>query len=433
MRQRRRSILVGRDAPVRGRRGSARTARAPARTYPRPGVLGAAAAALLGVAALLAVAAWLHTTTMAGPPASPSESSPASSPATETLVFARQVTAGESTVEVPDGLVDHAVHAAESGTPELKVVEAAGRSGTLAGPAVPLVVEREPGQPENDPRARRDGVVRLVDDALARAAAAPVPGDGRDVIGLLDATAAALGPGPNEVWLATFGLGTVDPADARILMAGDPGAAASSIAGSVPALRGARVHVLLTAPAGTQPPLNARTEAWRAAFVTAVLREGGATVVSVDRDLRALPPGPGASAVPAVAPLPDPTPAPAVVPPTGPVTLALDSVALFRPDTAEFVDSDDAVAAQLAPIVDGYRAGRFGRVGITGRCARFGDAAAARALSLARARTIADLLRRRGIPVADPDVVGLGYDDPLPPGPRDPRNRSVTVTAHPTP
>jgi outer membrane protein OmpA-like peptidoglycan-associated protein len=376
-------------------------------------VVGAAVALLLGAAGVL------HVTTANDPP-------------DETVVVARQITAGEAQIGVPDGLVEHAVRAADARRAELKVVQAAGRSGVQAGPAVPLVVEREPGQPENDPSARRAGVIRLLDGALTEAAAAPVSGEGRDVVGLLAATAAAMGEGANEVWLITFGLGTVDPADARVLMAGDPGAAAASIAASVPALTGARVHLVLTAPAGDQPPLNSRTEAWRAAFMTVLLRNAGATVVSTDRDLRAGSPIPGAPPAPPVPPLPDPTPPPVVAPSAGPMTLALDSVALFRPDEAEFVDPGEAVAAQLEPIVAAYREGRVGRVEVVGRCARFGEREPARALSLARARRVADLLGRLGVPVAPADVVGLGHDDPLPPDPRDARNRSVIVTAHRT-
>jgi hypothetical protein len=104
-----------------------------------------------------------------------------------------------------------------------------------------------------------------------------------------------------------LGLPTVAPADARILMAADPAQAAASKVKWVPQLRGARVHLILSPAAGDQSWLNKATDAWRRAFMLAVLREAGATVDSV-HDVTAIgKPALGAAPAPPVANLPEVT------------------------------------------------------------------------------------------------------------------------------
>lgn len=357
---------------------------------------------------------------------------PVGAAGTRTLIFAMQRTQEEGAPLVPAELRARAEELAASRNARLVVVQAAGDGGRQAGPTVELRVDREPGQPENDPTARRAGADRLLDGAITMATATPPAGDGRDLASLLSAISAVRGYGDNEVWLVTFGLGTRDPADARVLMAADPGQAASAVAADLHGVSLARttIHLVLAPPAGDQPWLTARTAAWREAFDTALLRGLGGDVVSVQADLVARASSPGAPAAPVVPNLPDATPTPPT-PPHGPISVPLDTATFFQPDSATLAGSRQDVLASLKPIVDGVRSGQYARIEVVGRCARFGPAGSARELSLQRAQAVADLLRSQGVVVDPTDVRGIGYDDPLPPDPRDPANRSVTVTSQP--
>jgi hypothetical protein len=180
------------------------------------------------------------------------------------IIFAEQETQEEGTSQSPPpDLLSRADQLAACGEGQLVMLVSAGQGAVQAGPAVSLVVYREPGEVENDPTARRHGVQTLVDGAFAKAQAVRPPGSGRDIIGLLAAIASELGTGTNDVWLQTLGLPTVNPADARVLMAADPAQAVASIARWVPALRGTRIHLVLSPAAGDQPRFNTTTDAWR--------------------------------------------------------------------------------------------------------------------------------------------------------------------------
>lgn len=346
-----------------------------------------------------------------------------------TLIFAEQVTAQEgSDPKSPADLVDRAGDAAARGGGELILIHGAGRGGVQVGDKVSLRVEREPGQLENVDTVRRDAVRNRLGKAFNAAQETPVTDAGRDVIGLLAAVAASLKSGENEVWIRTLGMGTVDPADARILLAADPGAAAKSIAQFVQPLRGARVHLILSPTAGDQPRFNAATDSWRRSFMGALLRQAGAEVVSVDDVRAAEPPAPGAPAAPVVPSLPDPpTPRPKSQD-CAPVA-KLDTSASFKADSVEYAVSEQAVVAQLQPIINGWRSCGYNRVEIVGHAAQIGDAEGARRLSQQRAEKVADVLRRHQ--VGSITARGVGYDEPLPPNPVDPVNRVVIVTAYP--
>lgn len=346
-----------------------------------------------------------------------------------TLIVADQVTAEEGfDPQPPAGLVDRAVALAKGGNGRLVLLRGGGTGAVQAGPDVLLRQEREHGDVENDPTAIRDGVTRAVNNAFAGAATVPVPGPGRDLLSLLDAVAGQLDGGTAEVWLRTFGLPTVDPADTRILMAADPAQAVASIAGSVPRLAGARVHLVLLPPAGAQPPLNELTNKWRYAFLAAMLTQAGATLDSIEEVRVPLSSAPGAPAAPLVRPLRNPTPQPPQQS-SLPLTARLDTAATFLPDRAALTSSPDMVLAQLQPVITGWKAGRYGRVEVVGHTARIGPRESALVLSQQRADLIADLLRRQGVPIAV--STGLGFDRPLPPSPTDLANRVVIVTAYP--
>ncbi len=347
------------------------------------------------------------------------------------IIFANQVTAEEGDdPNPPAGLAAQADKFASCGDGQLVLVQAAGQGGVQAGPPVSLRIQREPGQVEHDATARQRAVARLIAKAFGAARTSPVPGAGRDVTGLLGAVSHEMGSGHNDVWVRTLGLATVDPANTRLLMAADPSQAAGSIAASLPSLRGARVHIVLSPPAGDQPRLNVVTDAWRREFMVALLRRAGADVVSVSEEESIEQPAPHAPAAPVVANLPDSTPRPRPRPKPGNVyTAKLDTSTLFRPDSAQFSTADSQIVAQLWPIISAWRSGSYSRVTVVGHCAQFGPANTAVQLSQERADDVADLLRSNG--VSDVTAIGVGFGQPLPPKPQDPSNRVVVITAIP--
>ena len=356
--------------------------------------------------------------------------SAACSAANDEIIWAAQVTAEEgSSSSPPPGLLNQADELASCGGGKLIMIRGAGQGGVQAGPPVSLTVYREPGELENDPTARQNKVQALVDQAFRTAGYTRPPGTGRDVIGLLASVSAELGGGRNDVWLQTFGLPTVNPANARRLMATDPAQAVASIARWVPSLRGAEVHLVLSPAAGDQPRLNTATDAWRRQFMIALLRQAGADVVSVTDVQSIEPAAPGAPSAPVIPNLPEPTPQLPAPRPGRTYTAKLDSSALFEPNTAQFLTSESQVLRQLQPIITGWRRGLFSRVLVVGHCARFGPPEGALLLSRVRAAKIARLLRLNGVTVVSSE--GVGYNQPLPPNPQSATNRVVVVTAYP--
>jgi outer membrane protein OmpA-like peptidoglycan-associated protein len=350
--------------------------------------------------------------------------------ARDEIISASQVTQDEGdSPSPPAGLVRRADQLAACGG-QLVLVRGAGQGGVLAGPVRSLRIYREPGELENDPTARDNKVQQLVTQAFRSAQAARVPGAGRDVIGLLATVSSELGPGRNDVWLRTLGLPTVNPADARVLMATDPAQAVTSIPGPLPSLHGTRVHLILSPPAGNQPRFNPATDAWRRLFMVDLLRRLGADVVSVTEDDALESPAQDAEPAPVVANLPDPTPRPPATPrPHRTYTAKLDSSAVFLPDLARFTTSDARVLAELRPIINGWRRGLYSHVTVVGHCARFGPAGTAVLLSQHRAAAVARLLRLHGVTAVT--ATGTGYSQPLPPDPASATNRVVIVTAYP--
>lgn len=346
------------------------------------------------------------------------------------IISADQITAEEGTdASPPPGLVSYADRFAACGGGQLLVLRGAGEGGVQAGPAVSLRIYRERGELENDPTAQAAKVQNLVDSAFRVAQRMVPPGDGRDLIGLLGAISAKVGSGQNEVWLQTLGLPTVNPANARSLMAADPTQAVASIARWVPSLHGVHVHLVLSPPAGKQPRLDTATDAWRRQFMLALLRQAGAEVVSVTEVETAESPAPRAPPAPVVPNLPEPSPRLPKPQPGKVYATTLDSSALFIPNSTRFLYGAARVRAKLQPIISGWRHGLFSRVVVVGHCARFGPPQGALRLSRARAFEIADLLRASGVTAVI--AVGVGYSEPLPPNPESATNRVVVVTAYP--
>jgi outer membrane protein OmpA-like peptidoglycan-associated protein len=346
------------------------------------------------------------------------------------IVWAQQETQEEGASQSPPpDLLSRADQLAACGEGQLVMLVSAGQGAVQAGPAASLVVYREPGEVENDPAARQRGVQAIVDGAFAQARAVRPPGSGRDIIGLLAAISAEVGTGTTDVWLQTLGLPTVNPANARELMAADPAQAVASIARWVPALHGARIHLVLSPAAGDQPRFNTVTDGWRRQFMLDLLRQAGATVVSVTEVEGVEPPAPGGPAAPVIPNLPESTPRLPQPRAGQPYMAKLDSSALFVPNTAEFLTSQAEVLEQLQPIIAGWRRGLFSRVLVVGHCARYGPPRGALLLSEQRAAKVAHLLRQAGVTVVTAE--GVGYDQPLPPNPQSATNRVVIVTAFP--
>jgi outer membrane protein OmpA-like peptidoglycan-associated protein len=351
-------------------------------------------------------------------------------PASSEIIWAQQVTAEEGdSPDPPAALVDQADQLAACGEGQLIMLRGAGQGGAQAGPAVSLRIYREPGELENDPTARQDKVQDLVGQAFKTAQASRPPGAGRDVIGLLASISSELGHGENDVWLQTLGLPTVNPADARTLMSADPAQAVASIARWIPSLHGARVRLVLSPPAGSEPRFNTATDAWRRQFMVALLRQAGADVVSVTEVESVQSPAPGAPPAPVIPNLPEPTPQLPKPRPGKAYTARLDSSTLFVPNSPQFLSSQSHVLEELQPIITGWREGMFARVLVVGHCARFGPPAGALRLSQQRAAKVAGLLRLQGVSVVTAE--GVGYSQPLPPNPQSATNRVVIVTAYP--
>jgi outer membrane protein OmpA-like peptidoglycan-associated protein len=346
------------------------------------------------------------------------------------VIWAEQETQEEGVNRSPPpDLLSRADQLAACAEGQLVMLVGAGQGAVQAGPAVSLIVYREPGEVENDPTARQHGVQTMVDTAFAKARTVRPPGSGRDIIGLLAAIASERGPGTTDVWLQTLGLPTVNPADVRELMAADPAQAVTSIARWVPALPGVRIHLVLSPPAGDQPRFNTVTDAWRRQFMLALLRQADASVVSVTEVETAEPSAPDAPAAPEIPNLSESTPRLPQPRPTQPYTARLDSSALFVPDTAQFLASEAEVVNQLQPIIQGWKRGLFSRVTVVGHCARYGPPLGAVQLSEQRAAKVAGLLRQGGVTVIS--AGGVGYNQPLPPNPQSATNRVVIVTAYP--
>jgi outer membrane protein OmpA-like peptidoglycan-associated protein len=107
----------------------------------------------------------------------------------------------------------------------------------------------------------------------------------------------------------------------------------------------------------------------------------------------------------------------------------LDSSTWLLPDSARFTVSKSRVLTELQPIISGWRRGLYSHVSVIGHCARHGPAAPAVLLSKQRAATVARLLRLHG--VSDVTSTGVGYSQPLPPGPTSASNRVMIITGYP--
>ena len=316
---------------------------------------------------------------------------------------------------VPDGLRAAAAEAATDGGGTL-VAYPVGPDAVRLTP-VSLSVE-EFGDTIADPARRAAVLERRLAELGARLDAAGVGDHGFNLYAALSSMAdeATRTDGPLDVWFSTTVLtGSVDPLRIAALTAGDPAATVAELMrGPVNRLRldGVTLHPVLLVPIGQgQQPLSAADEAWRADFLVALGRALGATVLPPLRGTDRVPPWSSSAIVPPVVPIPVASPA---LPCGSGGPCAIDNVA-FVPNSARLLDEPGA-RRRVTGFVAGLPADRGFRIRVDGYTAAFGDPASSRALSLDRARVIADLLTAAGVDPGDVELAGHGFDEPADPG-----------------
>ena len=415
-----------RRAPARSRRGyTARGRRPPARS----GVpawqkiaAGSAAVALLGLLVLGVRAIQRPVQSEFGTVA--------------VLISEDANVAGNGLEQVKKQVTAAAVELAKQGGGKLVIAKAGGGPAQQVATAE-LSVNGPDGQMEHDAPTREQVTDKRISEAFAEAESKRVGEPGRNILSLLT-MAQQLAPEAGEsyqVFMVGFGLGTVDPADARIhLVAGDPSRAVDALKDRLPDLTGAEINLVFPAAAGIQQPLNVATSAWRAAYWDDLVeatnaRRGDVIDLNVPDD-----PIAGAPEAPPITNIPDPTwppplptPEPPLPPepevPLPPVVLADSS---FEPNSAEFVDEDAAIE-QLQPLADMWRKypGGYASVDCIGRTAQFGLPEGAITLSQQRADAAKAVLT--GLGISSVTAQGRGFDDPLPDiDPTDAKQRSVS-------
>lgn len=324
---------------------------------------------------------------------------------------------------------------AASGGGSVKFIVASGGGAQVAAQA-DMKIGRD-GQAETDTQVRDQTADDRVNTAVGQAESIHLTEPGRNILPLFAAAAEQAPPRgqPFTIYYVGFGLGTVDPTNARVSLAGEPSQAVDDISKQVPKVPGAQLHAVFTAAAGSQQSLNTITSAWRTEYWQRLATAMGAQLVSVNTDATPGPAAVGAPNAPVIANIADPTPVPPCTtrctpPPPNPAPVALGG-GNFKPDSDQFLDREAAVAA-LTPLAAAWKQhpGGYTRAECVGRTAAIGPAASARTLSNARAAQAAAILTSMGI--APVTAVGVGFDNPLPQyTPTDPNQRSVVCTLIP--
>ena len=176
--------------------------------------------------------------------------------------------AGNGLEQIKDQVTAAATDLAKQGGGRLVIAKAGGGPAQQVA-ATDLSVIGPDGQTEHDPETRERITGDRIAAAFAEADTKRVAEPGRNILSLLT-MAKELAPEAGQtyqVFLVGFGLGTEDPADARIQTGGDPSQAVDALAGRLPDLSGAEINLFFPAAAGVQQPLNVATSAWREAVL----------------------------------------------------------------------------------------------------------------------------------------------------------------------
>ena len=351
------------------------------------------------------------------------------------LLSADNQTAGNGLEQSRDAITDAGMSLTAKGGGELIILKAGGGPAREVATS-DLLIKGPDGQPEHDREVIEGAAKAAIDKAFSDATAARVSGEGRNVLSLLTAAADHAPPAgqPFDIFMVGFGLGTVDPADARVQLAADPGQAVAAAANRLPRLDDATIHLIFPAAAGEQEPLNVATVQWRRAYWEDLASAVGARIGDVTATNVPADPAPNANPAPTIpniedptpvppAPIPDPTPPGEPQPEPPPTRLG---GGMFLPDSAEFADLALATA-QLTPIAEAWisHPGAYGQVLCIGRTANVGPPDGAIALSQLRAAAAGGLLTSLG--VTNVVTEGKGYSSPVPDlDPLDPAQRSVS-------
>ncbi|HTZ37289.1 MAG TPA: OmpA family protein [Stellaceae bacterium] len=129
----------------------------------------------------------------------------------------------------------------------------------------------------------------------------------------------------------------------------------------------------------------------------------------------------------ACAPVPAPSPPPPPPPAPGPMAAARVFTVYFAWNRSWVGPQGIAILRQAAAV---YKSGGVVTVQVTGYTDTSGSARYNQRLSVRRARHVAHILARMGVPWRAMTVAGRGENDlavPTPNGVREPRNRRVTV------
>ena len=245
------------------------------------------------------------------------------------LLSADNQTAGNGLEQSRDAITDAGMSLTAKGGGELIILKAGGGPAREVATS-DLLIKGPDGQPEHDREVIEGAAKAAIDKAFSDATAARVSGEGRNVLSLLTAAADHAPPAgqPFDIFMVGFGLGTVDPADARVQLAADPGQAVAAAANRLPRLDGATIHLIFPAAAGEQEPLNVATVQWRRAYWEDLASAVGARIGDVTATNVPADPAPNANPAPPIPNIPDPTPVPpAPIPAPDPASRFPDSPA----------------------------------------------------------------------------------------------------------
>ena len=248
------------------------------------------------------------------------------------LLSADNQTAGNGLEQSRDAITDAGMSLTAKGGGELIILKAGGGPAREVATS-DLLIKGPDGQPEHDREVIEGAAKAAIDKAFSDATAARVSGEGRNVLSLLTAAADHAPPAgqPFDIFMVGFGLGTVDPADARVQLAADPGQAVAAAANRLPRLDDATIHLIFPAAAGEQEPLNVATVQWRRAYWEDLASAVGARIGDVTATNVPADPAPNANPAPPIPNIEDPTPVPpAPIPDPTPTRASLNQTRRHR-------------------------------------------------------------------------------------------------------
>jgi len=270
--------------------------------------------------------------------------------------------------------------------------------------------------PKRAEAATADTVLALED--LMHTTPATAPGEG---LALGMATLTITSP---QLVIVSPGLDSQDPLDFQDLgWDVKPHEVAAAVAPEITSLEGTSVTFVVVPSAGAQQPLRPAQREYREDLWRALFKSAGAEEVNFLYPSGDAPP----AGVPAGAPI-DVPPPPSTPVPSTPETCVVDTSTYFRPNRAVLIDRA-ATRRALNACADAI--GPDSTATVVGHTSGTNDNAFTKALSLARAQRVKELLVSLGVPAAHITTRGDSSRHQPYPNPSDVRNRAVIVTIHP--